>query len=366
MENCNSLTLKVIKESTYYKTLPKTVSKSKLKKKELCEVIQRYNIEEPKHEPINKNVELLSFFAELSNIYKQIGERYRSETYSKAHHIIKSLEILPKTKKELMKIKGIGKGTSDKIIEYLETGKILKLNELRESDKVQSILRLTQIAGIGPKKAQELMKKGITNLKELRDEYKTGKVKLSTQQKFGMNHFEDLHKKIPRKEILIFEKKLKKIIKSIDKDLKIEIMGSFRRKKKQSGDVDLLLYHPSVKTKDDIKRNYIREIVEKLSEEFKYIGTLSQGSKKFMGLFILSKLVRHVDILFIPMESIYESINYFTGSKEHNISLREHARKLGYKVNEFGIYKKNQKIPLKSEKHLFDILGLKYIKPKNR
>jgi len=376
MENCYSSTLKVIKATKLYKELPKSVGKSKLKKKALCDAINKhYEVkEEIKHTPkivsktprrfSEKKESILLQIMELRDIYKAKGDTYRTRAYDNGFYALKNIEKLPKTKKELIKVKGIGKAIADKIFEAIETGEIKKLKELKEGQK--EIEGLIEIDGIGPKIAKKLVDKGITDLKKLKKAHKDGTIKLTNVQQLGITYYEDLHEKIPRKEIQQFEKELKKVVKSIDKDLDFEIMGSYRRGKKKSGDIDLLLFHPNVKTKAQIKKDYVVEIVQKLSEKYKYIGKLAQGKKKFMGLFILKKIVRHIDILFIPMENLFAAVNYFTGSKEHNVRLREHAKKNGYTVNEFNLKKGKTIIPLNSERDLFDKLGLPFIKPTDR
>jgi len=376
MKNCYSSTLKNIKSTKLYKDLPKSVGKSKLKKKALCDAINKhYEVrEEIKHTPkivsktprffSDKKEKILQQIMELHNIYKAKGDTYRTRAYDNAFYALKNLEKLPKTKKELIKVKGIGKSTAEKIFEAIETGEIKKLKELKEGQR--EIEGLITIDGIGPKIAKKLVDKGITDLEKLRKAYKDGTVKLTNVQQLGITYYEDLHEKIPRKEIQKFEKELKKIVKSVDKNLDFEIMGSYRRGKKKSGDIDLLLFHSNIKTKEEIDKDYVVEIVQKLSEKYKYIGKLAQGKKKFMGLFILKKIVRHIDILFVPIENLYAAINYFTGSKEHNVRLREHAKKLGYTVNEFNLKKGKIIIPLKSERDLFDKLGLPFIKPVDR
>lgn len=377
MKNCYSSTLKVIKATKQYKELPRSYGKSKLKKKDLCDTINKhFEIkEEVKQQPkisktktprkfIDKKESILRQIKELHDIYKAKGDTYRARAYDNAFYALKGLDILPKTKKELIKVKGIGKSTADKIFEAIETGKIKKLRELKAGQREME--GLLKIDGVGPKFAEKLLKKGINTLDKLRKEYKAGHIKLTAVQVLGITYYEDLQEKLPRKEIQKFEKDLKKIVKSVDKKLDFEIMGSYRRGNLKSGDIDLLLYHPDIKIKEDIKVDYVTQIVLKLSEKYKYVGKLAQGKKKFMGLFILDKLVRHIDILFVPMENLYAAINYFTGSKEHNVRLREHAKKNGYTVNEFHLKKGNTIIPLKSERDLFDKLGLPFIKPTDR
>lgn len=245
----------------------------------------------------------------------------------------------------------IGKGIADKIFEYINTGKVKKLGELKKEQKY--IVNLTSILGIGPSMAKKLIKQKIYNIHDL----KKSKVKLTNAQLLGIKYHNDLKERIPKKDIDNFKKVLEKIIKSVD--AKFEMMGSYRRGLPSSGDIDILLYHENDK-------NYLKEVVDKLAEYYKYIGKLSQGKSKFSGLFKINKKVRQIDMLFVPKESLYTAINYFTGSKEHNLKLREIAKKKGYKVSEYSLMKGNKKIPITSEKDLFNKLGMNYIKPENR
>jgi DNA polymerase/3'-5' exonuclease PolX len=377
MKNCYNITVKEIKRSTQYKDLPKSYGKSKLKKKELCDAINKYyELKNEIHEIPKKSItkksikitdkkeQVLLQIGELRDLYKANGDTYRAKSYDNAFYAIKQLEKLPITKKDLLKIKGIGKSIADKIFESINTGKIQVLEQMKESQK--QIAGLVGIDGIGPQFAKKLLSKNIDTLDKLRKAYKDGTIKLTEVQRLGITYYEDLHEKIPRKEIQQFEKKLKKIVKEVDPKLDFEIMGSYRRGLSKSGDIDLLLFHPDVKTKEDIQQDFVSQIVQKLSEKYKYIGKLAHGNKKFMGLFILQKRIRHIDILFVPMNNLYAAINYFTGSKTTNVKLREHAKKLGYTVNEFYIKSGNKIIYLKSEKDLYDILGLPYIKPTDR
>lgn len=306
---------------------------------------------------------LLLSIKELGEIYKSRGETFRAKAYDNGYFVLINLDEWPNTKKDMMKIKGLGKGLVDKIFEFKKTGEIKKLNEMRKSQ--EGLRELTSVDGIGPKIAKKFVDKGITNVKDLKKEYEKG-LKLTDLQKLGLTYYDDLHKKIPRIEISRFENKFKNILKEVDNKIGFEIMGSYRRGKKESGDIDILLYHPEIKKKDDIKGDYLQDIINKMNEKFEFCGKLAKGEKKYMGLYKLEEHVRHIDLLFVPMENLYAAINYFTGSKEHNVRLRAEALRQGYTVNEYRLQKGNKIIPLNSEKELFDILGMKYIKPEDR
>ena len=305
---------------------------------------------------------LLKKLYELYDIYRTKGDQYRQSAYYNAYYIIKHLDYVPKTYSELKKISGIGKSIADKIVEYFNTGQIQLLNELKQQQKY--ITELTSIKGIGVILANTLIQQNITSISKLKLAFNQQKVKLNNTQYLGLKYYKDLKTKIPRKEIEIFESKLKPIFKKIE--LKFKIMGSYRRGELQSHDIDILIYDPYVETKSDIKHNYIKEVIDELHNNFKFIAKFSQGNVKFSGLYILHKVIRQIDILFVPIENLYTAINYFTGSKEHNIKLREYAKKKGYKVSEYWLKKDNQIIKLKSERDLFDKIGFPYVPPNKR
>lgn len=379
------LLLKEIKKTNEYKNLPKNINKSKLKKLELLKIINKYNIEKDKNnlEDIKiENIEeeknlitlnnnnkylVIEIFSKIENIYKILGDRFRSEAYTNAIRNLRYLDNIPENINELIKIPGIGKGIGEKIIEILKTGELKKLKELENNKIVKSILQLSRIAGIGPVMAKKLHKMKINSIEELRNKVKNNEFKLTNQQELGLKYFEDLNRRIPRIEIENFDKNLQKIVKDIDEELTAEIMGSYIRGKNDSGDIDILLSHKKIKNKNDIDKDYISLLVEKLQNNYINLGTLSHGKFKYMGLYILNKYVRHIDIIFIPTESLVTARAYFIGSHIHNMKMREIAKKLGYRLNEYHLKDNDGNIiPLNNEYELFNILGVEYIEPINR
>jgi DNA polymerase/3'-5' exonuclease PolX len=228
------------------------------------------------------------------------------------------------------------------------------------------------IAGFGPSTVSKLIKEHkINSLTELRKSYKNGKLKLTNQQELGLVHFDDLHNRIPRNEIKAFEKELKKIVRKVSKDLNIVITGSYRRKKDTSGDIDVLLSHKNFVKKDEVKNSevdYIDLILEKLKKKYEHVGTIARGKSKYMGLHRINEKVRHIDFIFMPMESYYSAILYFTGSKELNIKMREMAKSKNYTLNEWGLHKNedNSRFDVNSEEDIFKLLNMGYIKPERR
>lgn len=296
--------------------------------------------------------EILGLLLEFKNIYKSLNDTYRERAYQNAYYSMLKIDNIPETKKELSGIKNIGKSIADKIYEYIKTGKVKKLEVLRKQQAY--ILELTSVLGIGPSFAKKLIDKKIYNVSDLKREYKKGKIKLTNSQQLGLNYYKELQERIPRKDIDKFKEKIKNSTK-----ISFKLMGSYRRGSKTSGDIDILIY-------DQKNINRLDAFVNIISNHYELIGKLSKGKNKFSGLFKINNKIRHIDVLYVPIESLYTAINYFTGSKEHNLKLREYAKQKGYKVSEYSLVKNGRIIPVRSEKELFDIIGMKYILPKNR
>lgn len=201
--------------------------------------------------------------------------------------------------------------------------------------------------------------------------------KLTHHQILGIKYFYDIIKRIPRKEIESTEKFLNKVVKKINPDLELTVCGSYRRGKKSSGDIDSLITHPQIKTKEDFaksKSDILGVVVKQLEAIGYLIDHLTDASNtKYMGMGLyprLSKITRRVDIRFVPFNSYGTAILYFTGSKNFNINMRNKAISMGYTLSEYGLYKveNGEKIFLEcpTEEDVFKRLNMEYVKPVDR
>jgi len=198
---------------------------------------------------------------------------------------------------------------------------------------------------------------------------KDEKIKVSSTVLLGIKYYHKLKFNIPRQEITKTLDYLEKTIESIDPWIVIQICGSYRRQKLTSNDVDILITTPFILEENKKQEEIIiQKIVIKLHENKFLIDDLTpRATNKYMGFYQYGKFpIRRIDIRFIPFLSWYPASLYFTGSKEFNVMLRNHAKKLGYKLNEYGIYKGNKNILVDSEKEIFELLGMKYLEPQER
>jgi DNA polymerase/3'-5' exonuclease PolX len=274
-------------------------------------------------------------------------------------------------KQAIADVKSIGKGLGERIDEIIKTGTLSELKTNKEtSEQTTAMDELLSITGIGPTRAKQYIKDGITSVNKLHDAIKDDKIKITHHIQIGIDYYEDLTHKIPRKEIDDMKKTLHKEINKVDKELVFEICGSYRRGLSKSGDIDLLISHPHhISTID--KQKYLPKLVTNLKKCGFIIDSLtSDGAKKYMGVCRIQKspYARRIDIRCVDYSAYYTGLLYFTGSKNFNILVRKKALENGYSLNEYSLTNKetDEKIILQSEKELFDILDMEYVKPTDR
>lgn len=327
----------------------------------------------------NKNNKLLvyNFIKLIKYIEYKFGDvdhfKYKIRIFKNALRMIKNYPDKIKSGKDLKDIKGIGIGIMSRIDEILKTNTLKELKGFKKNykEKEEAVIdELQKIINIGKKKAIELVEKyNIKSINELKKKYKEGKIKLNDKIVMGLKYYGIVEENIPRKEIDQFYKIILKIGKDIDKYLIVKIAGSYRRKNKTSNDIDILLSHKKRIKIKNINKNYLNLFIKELKKNKLIIDDLtSDNSKtKYMGFSKLNNNpVRRIDIRFVPYESYYSALLYFTGSYQLNRDMRQEAKKLGYKLNEYGLYENNKLIKVNSEKDIFNKLKLKYKEPKFR
>ena len=316
-----------------------------------------------------KNLEIARILYEIADILEIKNVQWKPAAYGKAARSIESLSediesiYKKKGKKGLDEIPGVGEGIAEKIAEYLETGKIKELENLRKKIP-KGLTEIMKVQGMGPKKAAKLYKKlGIKSVKELEKAAKKGKIrKIAT---FGEKSEEDIllgtgmvRKGKERKQLGVILPIAEEIagklkLKSVKR---LDIAGSIRRKKETIRDIDILIVAEKPK-----------EVMDKFTTLDNVKRVLAKGTTKAA---ILLKEGIAVDIRIIPEKSYGAALNYFTGSKDHNIKLRQIAIKKGWKLSEYGLFRKKGKIETyiagKTEQELYKKLGMRYIEPEMR
>jgi len=312
------------------------------------------------------NKKLAKIFFEISNYLEIENEPFKPEAYRRASVFLDNMEgnIANVYKKGGVKaledLPIIGKSIALKIEEYIKTGKI-KYYEIYKRKIPVDFSELTKVEGVGAKTVRVLWKElKIQNLKDLERAIKEGKIRNlpGFGEKSEKNILESVAFLKKQKGRISFSKisplveKIRKELSSLKEVKRIEVCGSYRRKEKTIGDIDIL-----VATDDSRKvMNYFinMECVERVW------GTgISKSSVRI-------KEGIDIDLRVIPLKQFGSALQYFTGSKEHNITIRNIAINMGMKLNEYGLFKDNKLIASKTEKEIYSVLGFKLIPPEER
>ncbi len=312
----------------------------------------------------NFNKEVADLFFKIADALEILGEmQFKVLAYRKAARVISELpEDLRKIYKEgkLKEIPGIGEGIAKKIKEYIETGKMKKAEEVL-SKIPPGLLPLMSIPSLGPKTIALAYKKlGVKDINDLKRVLKDGS--LARLPGMGEKKIENIIKGIElwekgKERFLLGE--VYPIVENIIEELKshkeiIEAIpaGSYRRMKETVGDIDIL-----VMTEESEKAVNIFCSLKGVER------VLAQGDTK--GSCIFSGNIQ-VDLRAIPPESFGSALQYFTGSKAHNVHLRSIAKQKGLKISEYGVFKEDKKIAGENEEDVYKSIGLIWIPPEMR
>ena len=307
-------------------------------------------------------IENLKVLMDYERLYKN---PFKANAYNKVINNIKFLGRDIKTLADLDDVKGVGPSIYIKIKQILKTGKFENIEKILHDDKYILSKKITDIYGIGPVKAKELIEK----LNKFEDLYlDVNKKLLNEKQQIGLKYYDELKLRIPYEE----GKKHHKIISDCMKELypndkiTFEMVGSYRRKNKDMGDIDILIKDNPVFS--------LNEFVNKLQEKKYLIENLAHGKKKYMGISKLSSdaTAVRIDILVADVKTYYFALLYFTGSYIFNIEMRNIALEKGLSLSEYG-FKDNDTKQLidtsdiiKSEEDIFKYLDMAYVKPEKR
>lgn len=321
---------------------------------------------------LSQVIELMKIEANL--IYEnddKTSNMYRIDALEKNLKHIKTMKTEIKSENDVKTIKGFGKGTVARINEILDTGNLreitwlkAKLKKLYKTHKL--VEELSTVIGIGSITALNLIRThNIKSLRELKEGVASGTIQVNDKLKLGLAYEGQFEKTIKRKYITKIHDEIKKHISIFS-----IVCGSYRRGKETSHDIDILLCDERLQTLDDVKGSTrLCKTIKKLKKEGIITDdiTSEQVKTKYMGFTTYKGKKYRIDIRLIPKESLYTAIVYFTGSYEHNIKMRNKAKKLAYKLSEYGIFNVMGKmVPINSEEEVFSTLRMRYLEPYER
>lgn len=312
------------------------------------------------------NQEIARILAEIGEYLEMQDVPFKPRAYEKAAQIVSGTEesIADIYKqgglKALLNIPGVGASIAEKIEEYLKTGRVKYHEELKKKTPVD-LATLSGVEGLGPKSIKKLYQKlGVKTLDDLEKAALAGKI--SKLAGFGEKSEENILKGIEflRKsggrrllgDALPEIRRMVEILRRVPGVEKLVVAGSVRRWKETIGDVDILAVSDKPKAIMDYFVNMPQAVRVYAHGETKSAIKIASGLD--------------VDLRVVPAESYGAALNYFTGSKDHNIALRQIAIKKGYKLNEYGLFKGKRWVAGKTEEELYNALGMDYIPPEMR
>lgn len=314
------------------------------------------------------NQELARLLNQVADAYALEGVEWKPDAYRKAATSLQHLDpdvakiYQQQGMKGLTDLPGIGKAIAEHIVEYLESGRIRKLEKLLKKNP-PALSEVMQIEGLGPKKTRRLLRElKIASVEDLRIAAQTGRIR--TLPGFGekterniLLGIQTYNKGVARRPLAEMQDTAEAIItylRAQAKPHRIDCAGSIRRRKDTVGDIDILVL-------TDRPAPFIKTFTSMPSVQ----RILSSGTTR-------SSVVLHsgiqVDLRVVAEESYASALFYFTGSKEHNITVRKIANQQGYLLSEYGLFtlKSKKRIPCKTEQDIYRRLGLDYIPPELR
>jgi len=312
-----------------------------------------------------KNAALSELFDQMADIMEILAEdRFRINSYRKVARLIRDMptdieEMLSTGK--LAKTPGIGKSSLAKIEEFVTKGTITAHQQLLK--KIPSeLLELLKIPGVGPKGVKALYEnlqvKSMKDLKKVLSKNLVAELPGFGEKKAaaiakGIEFLEKSTGRILLDEALEASELVGEFLEKLSGTQKIQPAGSVRRMAETIGDVDILVAAKDGKgiIQAFTKAEFVREVI-------------ASGPTKGSAIVQTEACPVHVDVRVVPKESFGAAAQYFTGSKQHNVRLREIALKAKLKLNEYGLFDKKDKIIAgSSEEEIYERLGLDYIDP---
>ena len=312
-----------------------------------------------------KNQEIAGIFNEIADLLEIKGENpFRIRAYRRAAQNLEGLtkDVAALSREELLEIPGIGHDLAEKIEEYIKTEKVKSLEDIKK-EVPEGLAALLSVPGLGPKTAkllyEKLKIKNVDELEKLAREHKLiglPGIKEKTEENIlrGIEMLKRGKERQPLGRVLPIAYEIIEHLGKATHVEKINIAGSLRRMKDTVKDIDILA---TSKNPYDVMKAFVH--LPQVKEVLMHGPTKSS---------IVIREGLQVDLRVVEDESYGAALAYFTGSKEHNIRLREMAVKKGLKINEYGIFreKDNKKLGGKDENDVYKILGMQFIPPEMR
>jgi DNA polymerase (family 10) len=314
-----------------------------------------------------ENKGIADIFTEIADILDILGENpFRVRSYRNAARTIEDMsqnvEDMVKTGKNLEEIPGIGKSISEKIQEIVTTGRCHFLEEL-QAKIPKGLTELLKLEGLGPKKVKLLYGElAVDSVDRLEKAAQAGRLRdlagmgLKTEEKI-LKSIEQYRSGIGRFKLslgFIYAQALLEYLGAVPGVKRLDPAGSFRRRRETIGDLDILAI---------CSKNC--KVMDRFTEYGDVAEVISKGETKSS---VRLKCGLQVDVRVLDEESYGAALHYFTGSKAHNIAIRDRAKERGLKVSEYGVFraKDEKRLSGGKEEDVFKAAGLPFIPPELR
>ena len=311
--------------------------------------------------------------ADVADVFEQIAELlefqganpFRVRAYRNGARAIRDLpesveQIVADPDRKLTDVEGIGKDLAQKVATLVETGSLPMLDEIL-AEVPNSILAVLRVPGLGPKRAAVLHSElGVSNLDELRRACEAKQVRelagfgAKTEEKIlqGLAIAAEADARTYWFQADAVAQAILEHLRQCKAVRKMEVAGSYRRCKETVGDLDILVVAADAE-----------EVMDHFGRFPKVEGVLLRGGTK-MSVRLIGGM--QVDLRVVPAESFGAAFQYFTGSKAHNIVVRAMAKGRGLKINEYGVFRGEQRIAGRTEEEVYAALGLPCFAPELR
>ena len=312
------------------------------------------------------NQHIASLFEELADLLEiQGANAFRVRAYRNAARTLENLsesaaDILTQPDRSLTDLEGIGQDLADKIKVIVQTGALPQLEELR-AEVPTGVVQMLRIQGLGPKKVAALFHElGVTTLADLKAACEAGRVaelkgfgkKTAQTILDGIAHVEEAGKRVLISIARASAEEIVADLRQVPSVSQVSVAGSCRRRKETCGDLDVLaVASNSVEAMDRLAAH---PLVEKVLAR----GDTKQRVRLRSGI--------ELDLRVVPAESYGAAMQYFTGSKEHNIVIRRRAQERGLKLNEYGVFRGDEYVAGRTEEDVYAAVGLPFIPPELR
>lgn len=312
------------------------------------------------------NADIARHFEEIGDLLEiQGANAFRVRAYRNASRTIESLseplaELATVGDASLTELPGIGKDLAAKIVELLQSGSTAQLQELQAKIPA-GVVEMLRISGLGPKKVKTLFSElNVTSLPDLKAAAESGAVadlkgfgkKTAELILEGLEHIAQSGNRFLISEALVPAEQLVEELLQLPTVSQAIVAGSARRRKETCGDLDLLVTSDDHTAAMDLLQGHA--LVEKELAR----GETKQRVRLRAGI--------ELDLRVVPEESFGAALQYFTGSKEHNIVIRQRAVKRGLKLNEYGLYRDSERIAGATEEEIYAAVDLPWIPPELR